>query len=350
MARLPSVQANLAALALAGGAALLLCGLALARRALRRLPAGTDALLLNVPDALGDAAFLLNAEGRVVACSTLAAARFPPAGHRGRRIDELLGEQASVLRRGLARGPATGRLDVGGNAAQAVLVRVSARPVRELLVVRLEPGLRPPPLPAPVAGPTPRARAAARADLAALGAALERPLQQAATAAGLLRLALPATAVPSELQRLESALEEAERRIRWLRSAGEGTRQLAAVDLADLVGGLLGGVPAGAARLHPQLAPARAWIDPARVRTALREVLRTAAEALPAGGEVIIRVGVRSGAAFLELGSGAAAGVVGEVAALARALLAPEGGQVEVEAVPGRGGVCRISLPAVADA
>jgi hypothetical protein len=59
---------------------------------------------------------------------------------------------------------------------------------------------------------------------------------------------------------------------------------------------------------------------------------------------------MRAGAAVLELGSAAATGAVGEAAALARALLATEGGQVEVESVPGHGGLCRISLPSAAGA
>jgi signal transduction histidine kinase len=182
-------------------------------------------------------------------------------------------------------------------------------------------------------------------DLAALGAALERPVRQAATAAGLLRLTLPAAAVSRELQRVESALEEIERRIHSFQTAGAGSQEAASVDLAALVGDLLGGSPAWRARLRPQLAPARAWVDAARVRAAVCEVLRAAAEDAPSGGEVVVRVGVHSGAAVLELGSAAPA-AVGQAAALARALLASEGGEVELEAVPGRGGLCRISLPA----
>ncbi len=352
--RLASVQAGLAALALVvtGGAALLLCGLALARRWLRGgLPPGTDALLRTVPDALGDAALLLDGAGCVLGASTVAAARLPQPGLRGRHLEELLGEQATLLRRGIARGPTAGRLEIAGaGPVHAVVVRVRAHPVRDLLVMRFEGGPRPPPLPRALAGPAAPARAAARADLAALGAALLRPVEEAATAAGLLRLSWPGATAPGELQRVESALEEAERRIRWLRSAGGGARELAAVDLADLVAELLGGAPAWRARLRPQLAPARAWIDAGRVRAAVREVLRAAAEALPAGAEVVVRVGVRAGAAVVELGLAAAPGAVGEAAALARALLATEGGEVEVEAVPGRGGVCRISLPSVAGA
>lgn len=349
------MQAEVAALALAvaGGAALLLCGVALARRRRGRgLPAGARALLGAVPDALGDASILLDGDGRVVASSAVARLRFAHPAVRGRSVKELLGEQADLLRRGLGRGPASGWLalpgaEPGSPPVHAVLVRVAARPVRELLVLRFaEP--RPPPLPAPLAAPTRQARAVAHADLAALGVVLERPVRQAATAAGLLRLALPSTAAPEELDRLERALGEAERRIRWLRASRDGPPRLAAVDLAELVGDLLGGVPAGRARLRAQLAPAPAFVDAARVRAALREVLRAAAEALPAGGEVIVRVGVRSGAAVLELASAAAASAAGEAAALARALLAPEGGEVELEAVPGRGGVCRISLPTVA--
>jgi PAS domain-containing protein len=110
------VQAGLAALGLMviGGAILLLCGLALALRRARRLPAGGDSLLGTISQALGDAAFLLDSEGCVLDCNAVAAARFPGAGRRGRRIEELPGEQAVVLRRGIARGPAAGRIDLAG--------------------------------------------------------------------------------------------------------------------------------------------------------------------------------------------------------------------------------------------
>jgi signal transduction histidine kinase len=353
VANLPSVQAILAVLALAviGGAALLLAGflLASARRS-SALRNGAEALLRDVPDALGDAAFLLDGDGRVLAASAVAEMRFPPGALRGRRIEELLGEQATVLRRGLSRGAAAGRLEyAGAGPAHTVLVRVGARPVRDLVVMRFDRPVQPPPLPEPVLGPTPRARATARADLAALGAALQGPIQQASTSAGLLRLSLPLGALPGELARLEGALEEAERRIRWSQAGGQGSREVTAVDLAALVGEVLGGAPAWRARLRPQLAPARAWVDAGRVRNAVREVLRAAAEALPAGGEVSVRVGVRSGAAVLELGPAIAGAAVGEAAALARALLSTEGGQVVLEAVPGRGGLCRITLPSAAD-
>jgi signal transduction histidine kinase len=353
VANLPSVQAGLAALALAviGGAALLLAGLLLSRaRRMGALRGEAEALLRDVPDALGDAAFLLDAAGRVLAASAVAEMRFPPGALLGRRIEELLGEQAALLRRGLARGLAAGRLEyTGAGPAHTVLVRVGARPVRDLVVMRFDRPRRPPPLPEPVVGPPPRARAAARADLAALGAALQGPVQQAATAAGLLRLSWPGSAVPRELERLESALEEAERRTRTLQAGAHGSRELAAVDLAALVGDVLGGAPAWRARLRPDLAPARAWVDPGRVRSALREVLRATAEAVPAGAEVSVRVGVRSGAVVLELGPAVAGAAVGEAAALARALLATEGGEVVLESVPGRGGVCRISLPSAAE-
>ncbi|HET6438445.1 MAG TPA: hypothetical protein VFG59_10310 [Anaeromyxobacter sp.] len=328
------------ALAIAGGTALL-AACAVARR---RRP---GPLLGAVPDALGDAAFLLDARGRIVAASSVAAQRFGAAAQRGRPVEDLLGAEVALLRKGVGKGPSSGRLRLSGTApgvvwARAVLARVGVRPVRDLLVVRIERSA-PPPLPERSGAP----RAGAGLDPSAVGATLLRPLERAATAAGLLRLVLPSGLGSAELQRLEGSLEELERRLRWLRASVGAPREAAAVDLGAMVGELLGGIPSGRARLKAQLAPAQAWVDAARVRMALREVLLAAADALPAGGEVTVRVGPRSGAAFLELASGAAG--AGEAAAVARALLAPEGGQVEVEAMPGRGRVCRIWLPGAAE-
>jgi hypothetical protein len=247
-----------------------------------------------------------------------------------------------VLRRGLGRGPATGRLTLPDGGAQAVLVRMSSRPVRDLLVLRPDEPPRPPPLPSEAVLPPPQV---ARADLGAVGAALLRPIERAATAVGLLRLSLPDGTAPEELQRLEAELADVERRLRWLHAAGsEKARHEGPVDLTALVSELAGKGMPGRARLSTQLGPARAWADAGRLRTALREVLRAAAGELPAGGELRVRVGARAGRAMLELGT---AGEAVEAAALARALVVPEGGEVEVEATAGRGGICRILLPAV---
>jgi signal transduction histidine kinase len=189
-----------------------------------------------------------------------------------------------------------------------------------------------------------------RAGLGALAAALLPPVERAATAAGLLRLSLPSRRAGAgmsqgdELGRVEAELAEIERRLRWLQASG---RELGArpgpVDLAALVSELASGAPPGRTRLRTQLAPARALADAGRLRTALREVLRAAADALPEGGELLVRVAERSGAAVLEVVPAAAAA---EAVALARTLLVPEGGEVELDVPPGRSGVCRILLPA----
>lgn len=354
------MQAAVAALALVlgGGAIGLLLAMALGARRAARPGARALEHLWAVPDALGDPAFLLDDRGRIVAASRAAGARFG-ADLRGRGIEEVLGAQAALLLRGVARGPAAARIDLDGRpaAASAVVERIAARPVRDLVVLRVDPAPRPPPLPAPgvlrveLAPPRP----GLRAGLSTLAAALLPPVERASTAAGLLRLSLPpeprrngAGPSPSdELRRLEAELAELERRLKWLQASG---RELAApagpVDLAALVAELVGSAPHGR-RLRTQLTPARAIADAGRLRTALREILRSAAEALPAGGELLVRVAARSGAAVLELVPAAAAA---EAVALARTLLVPEGGEVELDAPPGRAGVCRILLPAEAGA
>lgn len=357
MARFESVQAAVAALALVVGGGAFGLLLAMGLSAWRRTKPGDRAPTnrFAVPEALGDPAFLLDGGGRIVAASRDACVRFG-ADLSGRAIDDVLGAQAALLLRGVARGPAAARIDLDGRpgAASAVVERVGARPARDLVVLRVDPAPRPPPLPVPRAELKPRP--GLRAGLGALAAALLPPVERAATAAGLLRLSLPpapghgGAAGPSpndELRRLEAELAELEQRLRWLQTSG---RELAApagpVDLAALVAELTGAAPQGR-RLRVQLTPARVLADAGRLRTAIREVLRSAVDALPAGGELLVRVAARSGAAVLELVPVAAAA---EAAALARTLLGPDGGEVELEAPPGRAGVCRILLPVEAGA
>jgi signal transduction histidine kinase len=348
-----SVQAGLAVLALAlCGGALVLLALRLRRHVAVRRRTGvsprTASLLWAVSDALGDAAVLLDGRGHIAAASPSARARLAgergAAGLLGRSVEEVLGPDAALLRRGLERGPASGRLDRPGAAdgVAAVLLRVSLRPVRDLLVLRWE-RRTPPPLPGPAADPGPAQRGAVRAELGALGAALLRPIERASTAAGLLRLGLTG-AGSEELRRIEDELAGVERKLRWLHAAGRAApRHEGPVDLAALVGELVGKAVPGRARLRAQLAPTSAWADPGRLRTVLREVLRAAYDDLPAGAELWVRVAPRSGNAVLEL---VPASEATEAAALARALVVPEGGEVVVEAAAGHGGLCRISFPA----
>jgi len=358
VASFEGVQATVAALALVLGGGAIGLLLAVAFGAWRAARPGARALekhLWAVSEALGDPAFLLDARGRIVAASRAATARFGD-DLWGRGIEEVLGAQAALLLRGVARGPAAARIDLDGRpaAASAVVERLASRPARDLVVLRIDPAPRPPPLPAPRAARVELAppQPALRAGLATLAAALLPPVERASTAAGLLRLSLPTLPArggapgpsPSdELRRLEAELAALERRLRWLQASGrELAAPVASVDLAALVAELAGSAPHGR-RLRTQLTPARALADAGRLRTALREILRSAGEALPAGGELLVRVAARSGAAVLELVPAAAAV---EAAALARTLLVPDGGEVEVEAPPGRAGVCRILLPA----
>jgi signal transduction histidine kinase len=358
VARFEGVQATMAALALVLGGGAIGLLLAMAFAAWRAARPGARALekhLWAVSDALGDPAFVLDARGRIVAASRGARARFGD-DLGGRSVEDVLGSQAALLLRGVARGPAAARIDLGGRpaAANAVVERISSRPARDLVVLRVDPEPRPPPLPAPRA---PRVELAPRqpglrAGLGAVAAALLPPVERASTAAGLLRLTLPmlpgrgGATGPSpsdELRRLEAELAALERRLRWLQASGrEVAVPVGPVDLAALVAELAGSAPHGR-RLRTQLTPARALADAGRLRTALREILRSAGEAVPAGGELLVRVAARSGAVVLELVPAAAAA---EAVALARTLLVPDGGEVELEAPPGRAGVCRILLPA----
>jgi signal transduction histidine kinase len=341
-----------AVLALVVGA--LLAGVLLGRRA-ARVPRAVRPLLGAVPDALGDAAMLLDGGGRVVAANAAAGrlARAPPARLAGARIEALLGPDLAALRQGVALGPASARLVVRGGAgppvgARAVMARVSTRPPLDLAVIRPDPPPGPPPLPRPppLAPEAEDGSAAqARAALAAMGAALREPTARASTAASMLRLLLPAAGpVGKELDRLEGALATLEQR---LAAIGGGAGPLEAprvLDLAALVQELLAGRGRAAIRIRAALAPARTRADEGRVRGALSEVLAAALAGLPAGGELAVRVEPRGAAALVELSS-PAAGADPERAAIARALLGPEGGRVDVEAVPGRGSRWRIALP-----
>lgn len=331
-------------------------GLALRRR-MGAPSAEVVALLTTIPDALGDAALLLDRGGRIVAANAEAVrlAGCAPGQLSGTPGATLLGEDLAVLRRGLDRGPASGTVTLrafdGPRRARAALARVSSRPVRELLVLRPEVVLaRPPPIPPATPPPAPPSRTEARADLAAVAAGLRDPIARAVTAASMLRLFAPgAPRVDAELTRIEAALQDLERRLGALAAAGAGgAGRPRALDLAALVGELLDGLGARAdVRLRRALAPARALVDEGRIRTALREVLRAASDALPAGAELSVAVVARAAVVRVEIESSAASAASAEAAAVAaRALLGPEGVRVELEIVPGRGPRCTVVLPA----
>jgi signal transduction histidine kinase len=329
-----------------------LAGVAFLAMSRRRLPRALRPLLGAVPDALGDAALLLDREGRIAAANAGAGrlAGVAPARLAGRSAAAVFGGDLEILQRGTGRGPGAGTIALaavaGAPRARAVVVRVSDRPPLDLAVLRPEPAPpRPPPVPVYAPPPPPSRRAEAHADLGAVSAALREPARRAATAASMLRLLLGGPgASGDELDRLDAALGDLERRLGALAAAGaRGPGATRPVDLAAIVRELLAAPAPGLVRIRAALAPARALADEGRLRAALREVVRAALEALPSGGELCVSVLPRAGSAIVELASSSAADA--GVAAIARALLGPEGGRVEVEAVPGRGSVCRISLP-----
>ncbi len=344
-------------LLVAVGALLAVLGALIVRRAWPRRGAVEAALTLV--RALGDAALVLDREGRIVSAND-AAGRLVGVGTRALEGQPIaaLGEDLRVLARGLAHGPAAGMVSVSFRAAapfraRAALARISSRPARDLVVVRLEPSLqRPPPLPVThpahastaaldVSAPDVPAPDEARAGLGAAAAAVRGPLSRASRAVSLLRLtstnldARPAAALVAA----EEALEEAERRVAALAAAGQpGVRR--ALDLSALVEDLVRAtsLPPGV-RVRGDLAPARALGDERPLRAALREVLRSAASALSAG-EILITVrgdGNAPTIVFAAPGATAAAHLP-----LARALLAPHGGRVDE--LPGRDGAWRLRL------
>jgi hypothetical protein len=334
----------------------------LARR--RTVPRGVALLAESIPEALGDAVLALDGAGRVGHASTAAArlVGIPVAELVDRELAAVVPELAA-LARGCDRGPASARISVpgpGGPArVRAVVVRVSSRPAWDLAVLRPLPAPppRPPPLPRAPIPPWP-GRGEARAGFAAAAAALREPVGRAASAVSILRLAAPALggAGAAALAEAEAALEIADQRVAALAAAGEGGLRRP-VDLGALARDLIVRFPAppgvelrwtgGAAGDG-----ARALADDRPVRAALREVLAAASTVAAAGGGVI-GVVVRAGAASVALEVSSPARVPAGGLSLARALVAPQGGRVEEEAEPGRGGVVRITLeraPALAPA
>jgi hypothetical protein len=322
----------------------------LARRALQRrsgVPEGMALVAEALPEALGDAVLVLDDRGRVVRASPAAAELLgrPAAALAGSEVAEVSPELAA-LARGVERGPATARVALGAGASVlAAVVAISARPRLALAALRRLPRPNPPPLPPVPARPWTE-RGAARAGLAAAASALSAPVADAAGALSLLRLAAPPLppAAAAALARAEAALEVAVRRVAALEAAGEPAPRRP-VDLAALARDLVEtfAAPPGV-QVALELTAACAMADDRPVRAALRELVAAFAGAVPAGGEIVVAVGATATAATLEVRAEADAAPGGP--ALARALVAPQGGRVEVDGSATTGAVVRIVLEA----
>jgi hypothetical protein len=315
----------------------------------RAVPAGIARLALAIPEALGDAVLALDRSGRILLANAAAArlAGTSVAALVGREVAALAPDLAA-LACGLERGPSSARVALSGPAGpvcvRAALVRVSARPPIALAVLRVVPGPAPPPLPPRAAPPWPEG-GDGRAGLAAAAEALEGPVAEAADALSLLRLGAPplAPGAAAALARAERAVETAGRRVAAVAAAGQPGAPRRPVDVAALVEDVVAAyTPPPGVRVTFELAASRATADDRPVRAAVREVLAAAAAALPAGGDVAVSARERAGVAIVEVR--APCGVAAGGLALARALVVPQGGRVEEEAMAGRGSLVRIAL------
>ncbi len=344
--------ALLTGVALGVAAALLVWAVRARRRA--GLPDSVQRILAGALDPLGDAVIVLGRDGRIsranAAAARLAGSDATPL--EGKELSSVA-EELAVLRHGLSRAAAvdaTVSLRTGVRA-HAALVRLRGSPSVDVVVLRAElPRAAPPPLPpASERGPAP---ASLGHVLAGAAACLKAPLSRAATAASYLRLLAPphTPRAAEQLSALDAALEEAARRIGELHDAGEKAAGAPhALELVPLVSDLLAAwAPPPGVRVRSALEPALALAEDRPLRAAIREVLRAAGAGAGRGTEIAVHVGRRGAAAVVEI-AGGAAGDDGEAAAVARALVAPQGGRVEDEAVPGRGRTLRIVLPRAAD-
>ncbi|MFL5271944.1 MAG: hypothetical protein ACJ79E_07755, partial [Anaeromyxobacteraceae bacterium] len=142
------------------------------------------------------------------------------------------------------------------------------------------------------------------------------------------------------------ALALAEEQLGRLAASPEAAAPPEAVDLDALASAALAAVSfAPGVRVRRASAPAFALADPAQLRLAVRHVLRAAAAAMPAGGELGLRAFVRDGRAALEVADTGAACAGAMDLALAERIVTQSGGTLERLAVPGRGALCRVSFP-----
>ena len=173
------------------------------------------------------------------------------------------------------------------------------------------------------------------------------PIARASAAASLLRLTSPA-AGDEHLGRIELELRAAEATLS-LFLAPLPPPLPRAVDVDLLLSEALGEAAfAAGVRVRRVGGAAAALADAGQLREALQHLLRLAAAAMPAGGELGLRTARRGLDVLLEIsdtGSGASAGLD---LALADRLVAAQGGRLERAAVPGRGEVSRVTLPGAA--
>ncbi len=346
------------ALALLAGAALAVVALAVLRaiRSRRRagLPEPVERILTGALDPFGDGVLVLGKEGRIASANAAAVrlAGSDAAPLEGKQLSAVA-EVLAVLWHGLARAHSTGgsvSLRTGVRA-RAALVRVAGSPPVDVVVLRAEPArAAPPPLPPPRPPTVEPARLGEV--LAGAAACVKAPVARAATAASYLRLLAPPLSprAAEQLALLDAALEEATRRVAELHDASEKAAGVPrALELVPLVSDLLAAwAPPTGVRVRSALEPAAALADERPLRAAIREALRAAGAGASRGGEIAVHVGSRGPAAVVEI-AGGASGDDGGAAAVARALVAPHGGRVEDEAVPGRGRTLRIVLPRAAE-
>lgn len=341
----------------AGVLAALVIGLRVAAR--RRRGGAAERVARAVLEPLGDALLALDAEGRVVRANAAAERLLgASAAELAGRPAAALGADLAVLRHGAARGPSAGLATIetarGPVLANAAVVRVAARPVCDLALLRpVAAGLAaPPPGDEPPLAAEPLDDGEEASALAAAAAALREPFARASASASYVRLLAPPLPprAAEALARLEAALEDLARRLALLGEVGAHRGGAAPVRLAPLVRDLLAAwSPSAGVRVRVELAETTARADERALRSALRELLRAAGAGAARGRELSVSVSERGGAALVEIAGGAPGG--DGAAELARALVHGQGGRVEEEGRHGGGRLLRLVLPlAVASA
>ena len=350
----PLVLLACAVLVLAAGVAL---ALRRARRGRAGVPQAVEAFLAGFATPFGDAALAFDAGGRVVwanAAAVTLSSRGPSLLGLGR---DALGSDLAVLLRGLACGPAAGRVAIptaaGPVSARAAAARLPGRSLLDVVLVRVEPlsavedadivlERPPPPLRvAPAVNAVP-----AQPSMAAVAAEISGPVGRAREAAALLRLALPRTAGDDHLARLERELESVEASLSAL-LAPLPPAVPRPVDVAALLSEALRGAAfAPGVRMRRVGGAAAALAAAAQLRDALGHLLALASAAMPSGGELGLRTAVRGADVLIEIADTGAGGPAGLRLALAERLVAAQGGRLERASTAGRGQLWRVVVPA----